>query len=110
MGTTNILDLNNRVSKLADGVTSVEDRLDKLQIKSVTFNETTSASGRITGKFEGMRIIVLMANCFNTSYIVIPYTYENANVINTGFKILDSEGMAAVANTPVQLKVFYIVQ
>ena len=119
MGTTNTLDLNNRVTELAgsypadkvmmsDGVTSVEDALDALQIKSVTFNETTSSSGRITNKFAGMEIIVLKANCYEQSHIVIPYTYENANIINTGFKILNSEGMSAVVNTAVQLKVYYI--
>lgn len=38
MGTTNILDLNNRVSKLADSVTSVEEALET---ESGTFNLTS---------------------------------------------------------------------
>ena len=110
MGTTNILDLNNRIDKLADSVTSVEEAVDKLQIKSVIFNETTTANGRIIEKFVGMDITVLKAFCFDTSYIVIPYTFKNSNIISTGFKILSSEGMSAIVNTAVQLKVFYIEQ
>ena len=95
---------------MSDGVTSVEDALDKLQIKSVIFNETTSSSGRIADKFAGMEVIVLKAYCFNQSHIVIPYTYESPTIINTGFKILSSEGMTAITNTAVKLKVYYIEQ
>lgn len=47
MGTTNILDLNNRVSKLADSVTSVEDALDEVMtevVASVTADGTKTYS------------------------------------------------------------------
>lgn len=97
-------------SQVTYGEGSVEDALDALQIKSVVIEETTSSSGRITDKFAGQEIIVLKAHCFNQSHIVIPYTYESPNTINTGFKILSSEGMTAITNTAVKLKVFYIEQ
>lgn len=108
--TTSDLGINATNVMMSDGVTSVEDALDRLQIKSVIFEETTSSTGRITDKFQGMEIIVLKAYCFNQSHIVIPYTYESSSTLNTGFKILSSEGMSAIINTTVKLKVFYIEQ
>ena len=43
MGTTNILDLNNRIDKLADGVTSVEEAVDEVANRVILLGEISAS-------------------------------------------------------------------
>lgn len=42
MSTTNILDLNNRIDKLSDGVTSVEEAVDELANRVILLGEISA--------------------------------------------------------------------
>jgi len=60
MGTTNILDLNNRIDKLSDGVTSVEDALD---VVSGTFTAAENVTVLHTKVRKQLNIVSLDIFC-----------------------------------------------
>ena len=80
MGTTNILDLNNRVSELADGVTSVEDRVDSVRYYSldVPSIEINAAWGNM---YRGAVTISNLPESLLNKKIIYSYIASNINAI-----------------------------
>lgn len=57
MGTTNTLDLNNRINELSDSVTSVEEALaEKITQRKLTITANSSITQQISGGFRGYLI------------------------------------------------------
>ena len=88
MGTTNILDLNNRVDELSDGVTSVEEAVDEVKsgltnlVKSETFTVTTDATGNAKLTTEYRNIIGVYVNSNTSPYSLChprPWWLNNQN-------------------------------
>lgn len=130
MGTTNILELNNRVDKLeksypadnvmmADGVTSVEDAVDELKsgltnyISSVSYTGTTNSDGYISGS----------ANTFGLPNSAIPLSvyfekgsYSSQRKVdyymfgNSGIAFRFISGDTPVANNSVTATIYYVIK
>ena len=112
MSTTNILDLNNRIDKLSDSVTSVEEALDALKIKTLTVTGTTDAYGRLNiESLAGINAAIIHAYSLDQSYFFIPYRYNSsggsiAHYLKT-FRS-DTTAYTVIASTSITVTIYYI--
>ena len=108
MGTTNILDLNNRVDALSDGVTSVEDAVDELKANITSGSTALSFDTEYTASSDGyVRGVV---NQGASKYVQIMLYFSSAGAYGVAAKVGDTPNIGQACTVYVRKGMKYKIQ